>query len=133
MVEYNYAFQVGEVGVEFPRSYGEAQVQQIISKDNSASAIVATEQVSRQTIGGSQVLSRTDYITTTADLPGAMQDISGTGSCGVNSGCRVVYFVTKSIGVSDSQRDNSPKVTLYGGLRKQVVDEVASGVFRETD
>ncbi|MCV6637848.1 pilus assembly PilX N-terminal domain-containing protein [Candidatus Albibeggiatoa sp. nov. NOAA] len=132
MVEYNYAFQVGEVGIEIPRNYNDADVQNMIdSKNNVPVALVSGVNIDRETIGGKKVKSRVDHVTTTAELPSALQDISGSGDCGSNSGCKIMFFITKSVGTSDSERQNAPTVTLYGGLRKKVVDEAASGVFRE--
>ncbi|WP_353571736.1 pilus assembly PilX N-terminal domain-containing protein [Candidatus Albibeggiatoa sp. nov. BB20] len=131
MAEYNYAFQVGEVGIEIPRNYQDIDVQNMISDSNVPVALVAKQNINRTTIGGEKVTSRVDHVTTTADMPSALQDLSGSGDCGANSGCKIMFFVTKSVGTSDSNRSNAPTVTLYGGLRKKVVDELASGIFRE--
>ncbi|MEK7991859.1 MAG: PilX N-terminal domain-containing pilus assembly protein [Thiotrichaceae bacterium] len=131
MVEYNYAFQIGEIGIEIPRGYQDLDVQAMIEDTNIPVALIAKQNIKRKTIGGKQVTSQVDHITTRAELPSALQDISGSGDCGANSGCKIMFFVTKSVGTSDSKRDNAPTVTLYGGLRKKVVDEAASGIFRE--
>lgn len=130
MVEYNYAFQVGEVGIEIPRNYNDIDVQNMIDEKNIPVALVSGINIDRETIGGKKVKSRVDHVTTTPELPSALQDISGSGDCGSTS-CKIMFFVTKSVGTSDSERQNAPTVTLYGGLRKKVVDETAGGVFRE--
>jgi type IV pilus assembly protein PilX len=133
MVEYNYAFQVGEVGIEIPRNYNDLDVQNMISDDNVPVALIANQKIRRETIGGEKITSKVSHVTTTADMPSALQDLSGSGDCGANSGCKIMFFITKSVGTSDSNRENAPSVTLYGGLRKRVVDEAASGIFRETE
>jgi hypothetical protein len=133
MAEYNYAFQVGEVGIEIPRNYNDIDVQTMISDSNVPVALVSTQYIDRETIGGKKVTSQVDHVTTTADIPSALQDLSGSGDCGANSGCKIMFFITKSIGTSDSLRTNAPTVTLYGGLRKKVVDEAASGIFLEPE
>lgn len=133
MVEYNYAFQVGEVGIEIPRNYNDLDVQNMISDDNIPVALMANQKIKRETIGGEKITSKVEHVTTTADMPSALQDLSGSGDCGANSGCKIMFFITKSVGTSDGNRENAPSVTLYGGLRKRVVDEAASGIFRETE
>ncbi len=131
MVEYNYAFQVGEVGIGVSRGYTYLNIQQMVDDGNIPTALLAKQNINRKTIGGKQVTSRVEHLTTVADLPSGIQDISGQGDCGSNSGCKIMFFVTNSVGTSDSKRDNAPTVTLYGGLRAKVVDEVAGGIFRE--
>lgn len=137
MTDYNYAFQISEVGIEIPRDYAEADVIDITDSNNPKYIGVKKPLVygvSRKTIGNSNAKASVQYVTTKADLSSeSIQDISGSADCGVNSGCSISFLITKSIGQSDENRTNSPSVTIYGGLRLKSINEAASGVTRITD
>lgn len=125
--EYNYAFQVGEIGIEIPRGYSDEEITPIMQSNTPRNEVRA---LTRRTLDGNTLNARVEFVTNRINSP-ALQDLSGSAECGMNSGCRIIYFVTHSVGQSNSRNDNAPSVSLYGGLRKKVLDEAASGTFRE--
>ena len=139
MADYNYAFQISEIGVEIPRGYAESDITDITASTTDKNKNIGVLKpllygVSRKTIGNSNAKASVQYVTAKADLSSeSIQDISGAASCGVNSGCNISFLITKSMGQSDENRANSPSVTIYGGLRLKSINEEASGVTRVTD